>query len=136
MRSSHKRILQVPGDLIHGPVALDCSKPGQDEPQVQEQWQAAVRHAAVALEHCIVASRGLGVSAVCSEHLTNNEIDDNGQPAHEHEHAQLQCHAACTMSQAACSRVGVPVMPPCDKHVASSGVAGAQPPLVLSSSMA
>ena len=48
MRSSHKRILQVSGDLIHRPVALDCSKPGQDGLQVQEQWQAAVRRAAVA----------------------------------------------------------------------------------------
>ena len=62
-RSSHKRILQVPGDLIHGPVALNCSKPGQYEPQAQQQWQA-VWHVALALGYCMAASHGLEVSAM------------------------------------------------------------------------
>ena len=72
-------------------------------------WQA-VWHAAMALGYCIAASRGLEVSVVV-KHLTNNEIDDNCQPA-QWEPAQLQCRATWTMSQAACGKMSVQVMPP------------------------
>ena len=62
-----------------------------------QQWPAWWHH---------VVSRSVRFLSI----LTNNEIDNNGQPAQEH--AQLQCLTIWTVSQAACSKVSVHVIPP------------------------